>query len=292
MRTITHRCLAAAAVLCSPLLPAPSAAQVLSIATLSHQAALRVAAAAGAEAKRLKAPGGAIAVVDAGGHLLVLERLDGTFAAAADISAGKARTAARFQRPTKTFEEIIRKGRTPMLALDDFTPLLGGVPIVVAGAVVGAIGVSGAASADQDEEIALAGARALEPSADMGPPVSYFGAKEVAAAFAKGAVLLGEEAGRSYMVHASRREAPGMAEVHALDTDIIYVLQGTATFVTGGTLVEGRTTAPNEIRGRAIEGGDTRTLGPGDVVVVPDGTPHWFQAVAAPFTYYVVKVRG
>jgi glc operon protein GlcG len=106
----------------------------------------------------LRAPGGVIAVVDDGGNLIALERLDGTFAAGASISIGKARTAALFKRPTRAFEDIIKNGRTAMVALSDFTPLQGGIPLMVGEEVVGGIGVSGAASAQQDEEIALAGA--------------------------------------------------------------------------------------------------------------------------------------
>lgn len=126
----------------------------------------------------------------------------------------------------------------------------------------------------------------------MSPPspaaVTYIPSADVAAAFAKGAVLLNQ--GR-YQVHASRREAPGQAEVHMKDTDIIYMLEGTTTFVTGGTVVSGAETTADEVRGPAIMGGDTRTLGKGDVVVVPAGTPHWFKDVAGPVLYYVVKVQ-
>ena len=93
------------------------------------------------------------------------------------------------------------------------------------------------------------------------------------------------------MVHASRREAAGQAEVHTRDTDIIYVLEGATTFVTGGTVVEGKTTAPDEIRGTAIKDGASRRLGKGDVIIVPNGTPHWFKEVEGPVLYYVVKVR-
>jgi glc operon protein GlcG len=82
--------------------------------------------------------------------------LDGTFAAGAKISVGKARTAALFKPPTRAFEDIIKNGRTAMVALEDFTPLQGGVPVVIGGQVVGAVGVSGAASAQRDEEVALA----------------------------------------------------------------------------------------------------------------------------------------
>lgn len=108
--------------------------------------------------------GGVIAVVDEGGNLMALERIDGTFAAGANISIGKARTAALFKKPTKFFEDVINKGRTAMTALSDFTPLQGGVPIVSDGEIIGAIGVSGAASAQQDEELAIAGANALAAS--------------------------------------------------------------------------------------------------------------------------------
>ena len=129
---------------------------------LTLEGAKKVIGAAVAEAKKLNAPGGAIAVVDEGGNLMAVERLDGTFAAGANISIGKARTAALFKRPTKAFEDIINKGRTAMTTLNDFTPLQGGVPIIADGQIVGAIGVSGAASAQQDEDLAIAGAAALK----------------------------------------------------------------------------------------------------------------------------------
>ncbi|TMA88611.1 MAG: heme-binding protein [Deltaproteobacteria bacterium] len=99
---------------------------------------------------------------DDGGNLMYLERLDNTFAAGARISIGKARTAALFKKPTAAFEEIIRNGRTPMIALEDFTPLQGGVPLELDGKVIGAIGVSGAANQQRDEEVAKAGAAALK----------------------------------------------------------------------------------------------------------------------------------
>src|ERR1043165_3319487 len=140
-----------------------ASAQVTDKKTLTIEGAKRVIAAAVAEAKRLNAPGGVIAVVDDGGNLMALERLDGTFAAGATISIGKARTAVLFKRPTKVFEDIIKNGRTAMVALPDnfFTPLQGGIPIVIDGQIVGGVGVSGAASAQQDEELAIAGANVL-----------------------------------------------------------------------------------------------------------------------------------
>jgi mannose-6-phosphate isomerase-like protein (cupin superfamily) len=121
--------------------------------------------------------------------------------------------------------------------------------------------------------------------------VSYFSHDAVNAAFAKGSVLLDGSEGRNYMVHASRRDKPGQVEVHILDTDVIYVQDGSATLVTGGTMVGGKTIEANEIRGDSITGGETRKITKGDVITVPNGTPHWFQDVKGTLTYYVVKVR-
>lgn len=271
-----------------------AAGQVAETKDLTLSGARQVMAAAVSYARANSAPGAAIAIVDRGGSVMLLERLDGTFPAGGEISIGKARTAARFQRPTRVFEEIVRNGRTTMIALADlvgFTPLMGGVPIEVNGVMVGAIGVSGAASAAQDEEIAVAGAKAMLGATSAAAPVSFFPSRDVEAAFAKGDVLVDGAMGRNYMVHASRREGPGQVEIHEQDTDIIHVLSGTATFVTGGRLTDGKMTAAGELRGMTLEGGETRDLKPGDVVVVPAGTPHWFKAVKGPMTYYVVKVR-
>ncbi|MDX2030099.1 MAG: cupin domain-containing protein [Blastocatellia bacterium] len=93
------------------------------------------------------------------------------------------------------------------------------------------------------------------------------------------------------MVHASHRDKAGQVEVHEQDADIIYVLDGSATLVTGGEIVGGRTIAPGEIRGAEIRGGETRLISKGDVIVVPAGTPHWFKEVPGPLNYYVVKAR-
>ncbi len=255
--------------------------------------ARKVIAAAEAEAKAKNAPGGVIAVVDEGGNLMALERLDGTFAAGATISIGKARTAVLFKRPTRFFEEIINKGRTAMAALPDsfFTPLQGGVPITIDGQIVGGVGVSGAASAAQDEELAIAGANAFSSPSASAATALFYDRDQVKKSFADGAVLFDGTGGRNYMVHTSRREKPGLAEIHAKDTDIIYVLEGTFTFVTGGTAVDPKTTAPDEIRGASINGGETRELKPGDVIIVPASTPHWFKEVKGPVLYYTIKVR-
>lgn len=298
--------------------PSATAVAMILLASTSHAGSVsekqgltlegvkKVIAATIAEAKRVSAPGGSIAVVDEGGNLLAMERLDGSFAASANISIGKARTAALFKKPTKVFEDAIKGGRTSMVTLggdlQNFTPLQGGIPLEWEGKVVGAIGVSGAASAQQDEELALAGAKSLD-SMDMvtmanghALPVTYIESKAVKAAFDKGAVLVGEDesmmhASRNYMVHASHRDKAGVVEIHELDTDIVYVLKGSAVLVTGGTPVGTKTVAPHEIRGTDTKNGETRKLVPGDVVIIPNGVPHWFKEVDAPFDYYVVKVR-
>jgi quercetin dioxygenase-like cupin family protein len=127
-------------------------------------------------------------------------------------------------------------------------------------------------------------------AAASAPAVRYFRAENVAKSFAEGAVLDAQR-DANYMIHTSRRTAPGAAEVHAKDTDLIYVLEGSATFVTGGTVVAPKETAPDEIRGTSIEGGETRHIAKGDVIIVPAGTAHWFQDVRPPVLYYTIKVR-
>ena len=270
-------------------------AQTMEKKTLTIEGARKVIGAAVTYAKKQNAPGGVIAVVDDGGNLMALERLDGTFAAGANISIGKARTAVLFKRPTKAFEDIIKNGRTAMVALPDafFTPLQGGVPITIDGQIVGGVGVSGAASAQQDEELALAGANAFAAegkTSEATPKVLFFDKTQVSASFSSGSILL-DGTNRNYMVHTSRRDQPGQAEIHTLDTDIIYVTEGTATFVTGGTAIGATQVSANELRGSAIEGGETRKLVKGDVIIVPSGVPHWFKEVGGEFLYYTIKVR-
>jgi mannose-6-phosphate isomerase-like protein (cupin superfamily) len=96
-----------------------------------------------------------------------------------------------------------------------------------------------------------------------------------------------------FKINAGRRDVPGGAEVHGRDTDIFYILEGQAVLVTGGTVEGGKTTAPNEIRGTGITGGDSQTVKKGDVVVIPRGLPHWFKEVPqAPMLYFVVKTTA
>lgn len=134
-------------------------AQVLTQKSLSLDAAKKIVADAVAFAKTVNAPGGSIAITDAGGNLIYLEKLDGTFAAAAEVSIKKANTAATFKAPSSKLENSINSGRQALITVGH-TFLQGGIPIIYDGQVIGAIGVSGSASAQQDEDIANAGARA------------------------------------------------------------------------------------------------------------------------------------
>jgi len=111
--------------------------------------------------------------------------------------------------------------------------------------------------------------------------------EKVSAVFAQGGTLL---ATNNFKVLALRRSEPGEVEIHDADTDIFYVLEGSATLVTGGKATEPRTTAPGETRGKSIAGGEQRSLTRGDVMVIPNGVPHWFKEVNGPFLYYMVKV--
>ena len=118
-------------------------------------------------------------------------------------------------------------------------------------------------------------------------PAIRFDRERLEAAFARGEPLL-ERPG--YKVHASRREAPGEAELHRFETDVFYVLEGEAVLVAGGRMVEPAEIEPGQIRGTAIEGGTEHRLAGGDLIVIPADEPHWFrEVVRAPFVYLVVK---
>ena len=117
--------------------------------------------------------------------------------------------------------------------------------------------------------------------------VSYVGHDKVAAALAKGGPLVNQS---DLTVSGSHRDKAGQVEVHEKETDVIYVVDGEATFVTGGTMVGGKVTKPGQLLGSDIQGGESHHLTKGDVVVVPAGTPHWFKEVPHQVSYYVVKV--
>jgi glc operon protein GlcG len=141
--------------------PAPAAAQLLDAKVVSLAAATRMMAAAEAEARK-NGWTVSIAITDAAGDLVLFRRMDEASAASAGISQAKARTAARFKRPTKALEDAVAAGRAALLSFEGITFVEGGVPIVVDGKVVGGVGVSGATS-PQDAQVAQAGAGAVTP---------------------------------------------------------------------------------------------------------------------------------
>ena len=134
----------------------------------------------------------------------------------------------------------------------------------------------------------VAAAVAAQTASGAAPETTrFFRATEVNASFAKSGALVEAD---GYKIHTSRRDAPGIVEIHAKDTDIFYLLDGSATFVTGGTAVGQTNTAPGEIRAKEIKGGESRRVGKGDIIIVPTGVPHQFKEVNGPLLYYVVKV--
>jgi glc operon protein GlcG len=152
--------LIAALVVLLLLTPSRGLAQTADRRVITLDGAKAILTAAEAEAMKNKWTV-AIAVVDESGHLIAFHKVDETQVGSIDIAIGKARTAARMKRPTKALEDAVAGGRTVMLALDGVVPLEGGVPVMVDGRVIGAVGVSGVTS-QQDAQVAAAGAAALK----------------------------------------------------------------------------------------------------------------------------------
>ena len=127
----------------------------------------------------------------------------------------------------------------------------------------------------------------LLAAADGSSVVTYVDHQKVTAALAKGGPLVSAP---DLLVSGSHRDKGGQVEVHDKETDVLYVVDGAATFVTGGTMVGGKTTKPGQLMGSDIKGGQTHHLSKGDVIVIPAGIPHWFKEVPQSVSYYVVKV--
>ena len=124
-------------------------------------------------------------------------------------------------------------------------------------------------------------------AADAPSKVTFVGHDKVGAALAKGGPLVN---GPDLLVSGSHRDKAGQVEVHDKETDVIYVIEGEATFVTGGTAVGLRQTKAGQSIGTEVKDGEAHHLTKGDVIVVPAGTPHWFKEVPSSVSYYVVKV--
>ncbi len=267
---------------------AAAAFSTVAVPALSYAAA-RTAVLAAADAATARGVAPVVAAVDAGGDLLYLWRPDEAQVASVGVATDKARTAAIFRRPSKDFEDQAAGGRPSALHLAGAVPLQGGMPIVVDGHVVGASGVSGASSADEDQELAVIAQYAGErvASGDAGDAV-HVSDRELHARFATGGLLLDSGA---YKVDAGRRTAPGEVEFHADVVDVMHVVEGSAKVVTGGTMVGSRAVARGEVRADSLTGGTTHDLARGDVLVVPNGVPHQFVEVSDPFLYLVTKVE-
>jgi quercetin dioxygenase-like cupin family protein len=121
--------------------------------------------------------------------------------------------------------------------------------------------------------------------------VMYFSHEETAEAFKDSVMLYDGVPQKNYRVAVYHREKGGEVEIHKKDTDVFYIVEGSATFVTGGTITGGKETAPDEIRMATMEGGVERKIGKGDVIVVPANVTHWYKEVQQPITYFGVKVR-
>ena len=114
----------------------------------------------------------------------------------------------------------------------------------------------------------------------------FFGSEAVQAG---GGLLLDTN---GYKLDAGRRDGPGEVEFHEGVVDVMHVVQGQATVVTGGEMVSPREVAPGELRSDAVEGGTPHELSEGDVLAIPTGVPHQFTDVSDPFLYFVVKVEA
>ncbi|MGY1672672.1 heme-binding protein [Geodermatophilus sp. SYSU D00710] len=262
-----------------------STREVPALGATAAQVAIR--AVADAATSRGVAP--VAAAVDAGGDLVYLWRPDAAQVASVGVATDKARTAALYRRPSRDFEQQASGGRPSALHLAGAVPLQGGMPIEVDGHVVGAVGVSGASSADEDQELAEIGRDAGRRAAS-GTGVQdavLVPAPEVEERFRSGGLLVDTA---RYQVDAGRRTAPGAVEYHAAVVDVMRVVQGRATVVTGGTMRSAHEVGPGELRAEALDGGTAHDLGEGDVLVVPAGVPHQFVDVSDPFLYLVTKV--
>jgi uncharacterized protein GlcG (DUF336 family)/mannose-6-phosphate isomerase-like protein (cupin superfamily) len=264
------------------------------VPALTYEGARLAAEAVGAEAAR-RGVAPVVSAVDAGGELVFLLRPDAAQVASVNVTTDKARTAAIYRRPSKDFEDQASHGRPSALHLARAVPLQGGMPIVHDGHVIGAIGVSGASSADEDQELAAIGAQAATSAAapgganGSGNGATFISSDALARKFAEGGLVLDAP---GYKVDAGRRVAPGEVEYHEHSVDVMHVVRGHARVVTGGQMRDAREVAPGELRAPAVEGGTSHVLDEGDVLAIPNGVPHQFVEVSDPFLYFVVKVEA
>jgi len=168
------------------------------------------------------------------------------------------------------------------------------MPVTYDGQVAGAVGVSGASSADEDHALAEIGAQALTATAeglarDQGGRAVFIARKTLDEKFRTGGLLLDE---RRFKLDAGRRIAAGEVEYHEHVIDVMHVVHGAATLVTGGEMLTSRIVGEGELRARTIRNGQRHKVGAGDVVSIPNAVPHQFVEVSDPFLYLVVKIEA
>jgi mannose-6-phosphate isomerase-like protein (cupin superfamily) len=135
--------------------------------------------------------------------------------------------------------------------------------------------------------VAALGAQTAPPQTTPLTNVMFFDHTKTAEAFAKATHLYDAP---DFIVQGGHREVPGQVELHDRETDVIYIIDGAATFVAGGKMIDGSISRPGQWLGKDISGGEEHHLVKGDMVLVPAGTPHWFKSVTPQVTYYVVKI--
>ncbi len=157
------------------------------------------------------------------------------------------------------------------------------------------VAAAGMASAQMDRpeksQTAAPAADSQKGAAMSTNGVVYFDKEKVEESFAKGGVLYKFSPEHPYQINTARRTEPGLVEVHVTDADVMYILEGAVTMVTGGTIVDAKTVSPGEIRGTSVTGGETHHLAKGDMIVIPKNTPHWMKEVQGTLLYLVIKTR-
>ena len=263
---------------------------VTEVPALTYEGARMAAEAAGEEAAR-RGVAPVISAVDAGGALMFLVRPDLAQVASVEVTTDKARTAAIYRRPSKDFEDQASSGRPSALHLARAVPLQGGVPIEHDGQVIGAIGVSGASSADEDAELAAIGARAVSERRDRRQRPH-------------GRLLPGRHGRRALPL---RRPSARRGDLQDRRRTPRGAGRGRVPRARGRCDARGRRQGHRDRRRRAarcprgrtgraasagVEGGERRELRAGDVLAIPNGVPHQFVDVSEPFLYFVVKVAA
>src|SRR6266704_2981875 len=133
--------------------------------------------------------------------------------------------------------------------------------------------------------LSLMGAAAGLPTA-----VTYVPHDKVTATMAKGGAIIEDKGGLRVL---AQRRGTGEVEVHMKTNHVFIIVEGEATFITGGTLVGSKNTAPDEVRAASVQGGQTHHLTKGDVITIPANTPHWFKEIPTQtIAYYAVNIEN